>query len=106
MLKYQAIFVSLAMLMSAGLWSENEGMVTDKIMPCIYPPFPGCGQSRLQKLYVTADRIIMTDQYIMYVDYNGYVQTTPGVFADQGGLYVFSMEPGVCALEKTFSIAH
>lgn len=50
-------------------------------------------QSRLQKTYITADRIFLNDNGIFFLDYNNTVQATFGIFSDQSGLYVFTQEP-------------
>ena len=92
---FKALFCLALCGMAGSVYGEEQLVADDlaaKIMPCIYPPPPGCGAPRLQKLYITSDRVIITDQYILYVDYNGHVQSTPGVFADNGGLYVFALE--------------
>lgn len=50
-------------------------------------------QNRLQKTYITADRIFLNDHGIFFLDYNNTIQSTFGVFTDQGGLYVFTYDP-------------
>lgn len=50
-------------------------------------------QTRLQKTYITADRVFLNDNGIFFLDYNNTVQSTFGIFSDQSGLYVFTQEP-------------
>jgi hypothetical protein len=97
--------LSLMMLGTLGAVEEaNSGSVDAQAMPCIYPPVHK--PQRLQKVYTTSDRIVITDNAIFYVDYNGVVQTTPGVFVDQGGLYVFSLEPIYTILPCPMPLEH